>query len=138
MSAVEVMEVEELPCVIEFFSDMWDDMYVCDSVDERVRDYLAEIGWEDMTEEEQEDVDTRDYEESMWDEIWWDPLISNMGIGTRINVGDLMKCGDDIIILLSHPESYGDECWMLNGQLRSTYELIKDDVEEWRCEWQCP
>ena len=126
-----VMEVEELPCVIEFFSNIWDGAYVSDSVDECVRDYLAELGWDDMSEDEQEEIDTSDYASDMFEEIWWEPLISNMRIGTDINVGDLLKHGDDVIMLMIHPENYYDECWMLNGQLLSTYDLISDEVNSW-------
>jgi hypothetical protein len=57
-----------------------------------------------------------------------------MRIGTDIEVGDLMVSAwhdDSVIMLMSHPEHYNDECWWLNGHLLSTRELIGDDVAEW-------
>jgi len=119
------MEEVELPCVIEFFKDIWDCKGVNGNLKEAVRDW-----WRGLTEEQKDEAEchTWEYAEYLLNELWWDELIEDMCIGTYINVGDLLKYKDGFVILASHPEDCGDECWLLNGKLLSTYDLIRKNL----------
>ena len=113
----------------EFFYDIW----ARERVDEAIGRH-AKHQFEDAlkygVEKDDFDLDVRE----AYSECWWEPLVEWMRIGTDIKVGDLMTSAwhdESIIMLMSHPEDECDECWLMNGRLLSTHELIKADADEW-------
>jgi len=123
------VSTDGMPDMQQFFVGIWDRERVSKAID----NHIAYQRTDALDEGVEEDDIFADYNEA-YSECWWEHLIEWMRIGTDIKVGDLMTSewhDDSVIMLMSHPGELRDECWLMNGELLSTYDLIKDDVEEW-------
>jgi len=125
----EVMEVEELPCVTEFFRSVWYGRNMTEKVD---------AAWREMQEgdvpEGWDGDPTDDIREAIENE-WWSELVGNLDWFVKygvLSVDDFMDWNGETILLMSLPQSADDKCWLsgLNGLL-STRDLIEDDVADW-------
>jgi hypothetical protein len=123
----EVMEVEELPCVIERFAELWEEMDVKEKIDDLVRsDYSLYVVGRSKKEVE-------GYEFDYWaamKEFWWYPLADAMSEGC-LELGELWDYRGATVMLVSLPTSHYDKCWLQDGRLVSTIGLIEDYALDW-------
>lgn len=114
-----------LPDLLQFFSDI----YNREEMTAATQAHCDEQS-EALTFEEWEDFKP-DYEAAM-DECWWAPLVEFMRIGVDIHVGGAWEYDTQVVMLAGAPQDSGDECWLIDGRLLSTYELIWHHAVSWR------
>ena len=124
MSAVDV-DGDALPCVIEFFRDMWYDWSMTEKVD---------AAWREMQEEDAPEDWDCDPTDDISDAIeceWWGTIIDKLGM-ERLDVDDFWHWNGETILLMSKPTSPDDKCWLggLSG-LVSIRDIIEDEVPDW-------
>ena len=121
----DVMEVDELPCVIERFHELWDEMDVKAKIDDLlVSDFEGYVS--DGFDESSYEFDYI----SVMKELWWYPLADAMSEGV-LEVGELWDYRGEPVMLVSLPLSHFDKCWLWDGRLVSTMGLIEEVAVDW-------
>ena len=120
-------EVEALPCVIEFFRDMWYDWNMTERVD---------AAWREMQEEDAPEDWDCDPTDDIRDAIeceWWGELIDKLQMNDFApQMDDFMQWNNEVVLLMSKPTSPDDKCWLAGYHgLVSIRDIIEDEVPDW-------
>lgn len=121
----DMTDMDELPCIVESFRELWDSMDVRAKID-----HLQQSDYETYVSD---GFDADNYEfdyVSAMKELWWYPLADLMSAG-HFETGELWDYRGVPVMLACRPTGPHDPCWLMDARLVSTMGLIEEDATDW-------